>query len=115
MPRRKQSLVFNIKCLKRYAISLSLQCWEGHILVYHPELWSRSEDVKETLVNPDKILEDKKHGRYSLLYYKAFKDKYNPCKFLKVAVCINKQKRTGIVASAYPVMDTFGGDEIWKK
>ncbi len=116
MAKRKSEVLFRVKCPLGYSILLDVDCWTKHILVAHPDLAMRYDDVQATLIKPDEILENSKKNRCNFLYVKKFtgKDKYNP--FLVVPVCItNKNKKVGWVRSAYPITVIGGGKRIWRQ
>ena len=114
-PKRKFPTLIKENCPLGNIIVLSNQCWYNHILIYHPEMQGNLEDVRATIADPDKILENDKERRYNLVYYKEFKGKYKPNNYLRVPAIILEPSKKGIVTSAYPVIDIYGGKEIWKK
>jgi len=78
-------------------IRLTKKQW-GHITRDHPEI-SNNEIIKETLENPTKITQS--YGVRKHYYYKYYKDRKSPDKFLMVIVkYLNGE---GFVISAFYV------------
>lgn len=115
MSKKEKQILFKLTCPLGYTIILNKSCWIGHILKWHDSLVLRQLDVEKTIFEPDEVREDDKNNRDNFTYWKRFdeKDKLNP--YLKVAVMINKHNKEGLVTSAYPVTNIYGGKKIWPK
>ena len=76
-------------------IHLSKERWNEHIRLEHPDIRD-SEEIEQTILNPDKIVEQDE-SVYN--YYKFFKHKKSKLKYLKVIV--NYLNGEGYVITAY--------------
>ena len=99
-----------------YHITLDVQCWEKHIIVQHPEIRTRLDDVRATLEHPE-IIQRVLDGEHTYYYYRLsgrsfyrFKDVY-----LLVVVERDDGTRAGFVKTAHlvPKMRARGGQIIW--
>ena len=75
MSDKKTEILFHLKCPLGHIIFLDVDCWTKHILEGHPELAARFDDVQETIIKPDEILESIKKNRRTILYIKKFEGK----------------------------------------
>lgn len=89
------SNIFEIIDKSGRKIHLTKNRWGEHIKFEHPDLIDYN-DIKETLINPDKITEISEEIRH---YYKYYKNRKNKSKFLKVIVKYLNQH--GFVITAY--------------
>ncbi|MAG01956.1 hypothetical protein CMI42_01350 [Candidatus Pacearchaeota archaeon] len=80
-------------------IHLSMERW-SHIRQHHPNV-EYSEEVRETLLHPDKIIMDEREGVENC--FKYFKHKNQKSRFLKVVVRF--LNTNGFVLSAHFVRD----------
>lgn len=85
--------IFEVRDKSGRRIHLAKERWGEHIRLEHPDIID-AEEIKQTILYPDKIIEERE-SIYN--YYKFFKHKKSKLKFLKVIVkffkfCGNLQK-----------------------
>ncbi len=89
--------IFEITDKNNRKIELTKRQWT-HIKIHHSEV-EDSEEIKQTLLNPDKIFLDERENVEN--YFKFFKHKRQKSKFLKVVVKF--LNTSGFIITAYYV------------
>ena len=89
--------IFEVKDKSGRKIHLSKERW-NHINQEHPEVADYFEEIKETIINPNKIATYSydKDIRY---YYKYFKNRQSPAKYLLLIVKYLNEH--GFIITAY--------------
>jgi hypothetical protein len=102
--------VFTVIDPRGYSITLTDQCWYGHILNQHPEMNGREDDVRQTVETPDSIYESKSK-RNSHLYFRA-----TGTTFVLVVVDVRPRGKRGFAQTALLVEGlSKGGSLLWQK
>ena len=89
--------IFKVKDETRRKIHLSKERWNDHIRPEHPDI-EEPYEIEQTILNPDKIIEQ---GELIYCYYKYFKHKKSKLKYLKVIV--NYLNNHGYIVTAHYV------------
>lgn len=76
---------------RKYEIKMTDECWYDHILVEHPEMNGRLNDVKYAIESPDFIYESK-YKSSSHLYFLKELDERSETEYILVVVAINSKK-----------------------
>lgn len=92
-------LGFKVRCSKKY--------WDETILLKHPILKDRINNVRKALSNPVSIRKSKKDDTVLLFYAEE-----NP---RWICAVIKDKKEYGFLITAYPTDSIKEGEEIWKK
>ncbi|MBI5803064.1 hypothetical protein HY448_00030 [Candidatus Pacearchaeota archaeon] len=77
--------IFEIKDKTGRKIRLTKRQWE-HIIARHPQISSEKEKIIETLENPDKMVDPAQPDSNKRFYYKHYKNRPSPNKFVRVIV-----------------------------
>ena len=70
-----------------------------HIIRRHPQISTHQEEIKETLIKPDMILNPQREDEGLRYYYKHYKHRNSPNKYLLVVV--KYLNGTGFTISAH--------------
>lgn len=98
-----------------FEIRLTNKCWYNHILIEHPEMRTRLDDVKRAIELPDYIYQSK-YRSSSHLYFLEIEPDELESKYSLVVVDIRRQKNKGYVQTAFIVEGLYKGDKLlWKK
>lgn len=96
-------------------VGLTNKCWYDHILIEHPEMRSRLDDVKRAIELPDYIYQSK-YRSSSHLYFLEIEHDQLELKYSLVVVDIRSQKKKGYVQTAFIVEGlSKRGTLLWKK
>jgi len=88
-------IVFEVIDRAGRGVHLSMERWGEHIKLEHPDI-ENPEEIRQTILNPDKII---KQDGFIYNYYKFFKHKKLKLKYLKVIV--NYLNDIGFVVTAH--------------
>ncbi len=77
-----------------------------HIILRHPEILDKENEIKEALENPD-FIKESKHDNTVLLFYKSSNKEY--------IVVVVKRVEKAFVLTAYATDFIKEGDMIWKR
>ena len=84
-----------------YVVCLSSRIWKYKILNFHPEMFRREGDVRLSIEQPTEIQHNCQENRDNFVFWKSFeRDPWE--RFLKVAVALDMQTRTGFITTAHP-------------
>ena len=89
--------IFEVKDKSGRKINLSKERW-NHINQEHPEVADYFEEIKEMIINPNKIT-TYSYDRDIRYYYKYFKDRKSPAKYLLLIVKYLNEH--GFIITAY--------------
>jgi len=100
---------------RQYQIRLTKACWYNHILIEHPEMKGRLDDVKRAIKIPDYIYQSKYKPSSHLYYYKIGRG-LSKKEYVLVVITIRHRTSKGYVQTAF-LVDSLskGGNLIWKK
>ena len=79
------NIIFEIVDKTGRKIRLTSKNWQ-HIIRKHPYIASCQDQIKETLSNPDNILDPQDIDEQKRYYYKYYKHRNSPNKFMLVVV-----------------------------
>lgn len=107
--------MFSVQDPQGNIITLTQECWNEHICVYHTEMRHLLSKIKETIVNPNYIYQSKSSSK-TCLYFKQYYNSVLNCNYLLVAVERRPNSQKGYIQSAYPVKTLSKGGELkWQK
>ena len=108
-------MVFVATDPRGYEIRLTRECWHDHIVVEHPEMRGRVDDVRLAIEAPDYIYESK-HRRSSHLYFLGAGSSLSGAEYVLVVVAVRQRLRKGYIQTAFLVDGlSKGGKLLWKK
>lgn len=108
-------MVFVATDPRGYEVRLTNECWYNHIVVEHPEMIGRVDDVRQAIEAPDYIFESK-YRHSSHFYFLEVGRSPSGTEYVLGVVTIRQRKRKGYVQTAF-IVDSFskGGKLLWKK
>ncbi len=107
--------MFVVNDPRRYQIQLTKTCWYHHILVEHPEMKKRLEDIRQALETPDCIYQSKYKSSSQLYFLKKRRGSFG-VEYVLVVVTIRQRTKKGYVQTSF-IVDSLskGGKLLWKK
>jgi hypothetical protein len=98
-----------------YEVQLTDECWYNHIVVEHPEMIGRMDDVRRAIEMPDYIYESKHKPSSHLYFLEVGRSSFGTEYVLGVAA-IRQRTSKGYVQTAFLVDGlSKGGKLLWKK
>lgn len=80
-----QNTIFEVTDKTGRKIRLTQKQW-SHIVRKHPQVSSEKEKIIETIENPDKMVDSRQPDPNKRFYYKYYKNRPSPNKFVRVIV-----------------------------
>ena len=110
-----RNMMFVVNDPRRYQIQLTKTCWYHHILVEHPEMKKRLEDIRQALETPDCIYQSKYKSSSQLYFLKKRRGSFG-VEYVLVVVTIRQRTKKGYVQTSF-IVDSLskGGKLLWKK
>ncbi len=114
--KRKRNIIFQVRDPKGNIVTLTRGAYKGHILIRHPETGLFLESLKQTINEPDRIVQDR-YGAYH--YYRKItseiKEFFSPTASY-FWVCVKKVEKGELIVFTYEAVDKLKkGKLIWEK
>lgn len=104
---QSELLLFDVLTPLGFKVHCTHEYWERKIAADHPVMADRSEDVKQTLGEPDEVRLSRKDTQV-YLFYKSDEKRL-------VCAVARQTNGDGFLITAYPADKMKSGETVWKK